>query len=91
MQWSGDWLVPRGMNLELTTSGLGLRRWTMGRQMRSGTALALLVLIRALLLAGSARGQVLKLVERAPDPHGSPRPARDAMDVPLRTSLYLEI
>ena len=42
--------------------------------------------------AGSpARGQQVKLVERPPDPHGSPRPARDARDVPLRTSLYFEL
>ncbi len=32
-----------------------------------------------------------KLVERAPDPHGSPRPFRDARDVPVRTSLYVEL
>ncbi len=38
-----------------------------------------------------ALGQAVKLVERAPDPHGSPRPFRDARDVPLRTSLYLEL
>ena len=35
--------------------------------------------------------QAVKVVERAPDPHGSPRPFRDAGDVPLRTSLYLEL
>jgi hypothetical protein len=38
-----------------------------------------------------ASGQQVKLVERAPDPHGAPRPARDAGNVPLRTSLYLEL
>src|SRR5690242_13346761 len=36
-------------------------------------------------------GQEVRLVERAPDPHGSPRPVRDARDVPPRTSLYLEL
>lgn len=38
----------------------------------------------------SSRGQVV-LAEQRPDPHGFPRPARDARDVPLRTSLYLEL
>jgi len=38
-----------------------------------------------------AHGQSLKLIQRAPDPHGSPRPARDATNVPLQTSLYFEI
>ncbi|HWE37049.1 MAG TPA: hypothetical protein VG406_10820 [Isosphaeraceae bacterium] len=41
--------------------------------------------------AGAAPGPRVKLVDRPPDPHGSPRPARDARDVPLRTSLYLEL
>jgi hypothetical protein len=39
----------------------------------------------------ASHGQQLKLVERTPDPHGSPRPARDAHDVPLGTSLYFEL
>jgi hypothetical protein len=38
-----------------------------------------------------ALAQTAKLVERPPDPHGSPRPFRDAKDVPVRTSLYLEL
>ncbi len=33
----------------------------------------------------------VKLIERRPDPHGSPRPARSARDVPVRTSLYFEL
>ena len=37
-----------------------------------------------------AFGEV-KLVERAPDPHGSPRPARGARNVPVRTSIYFEL
>jgi Glycosyl hydrolases family 39 len=37
-----------------------------------------------------AFGQV-RLVERAPDPHGSPRPGRGARDVPMRTSIYFEL
>jgi hypothetical protein len=38
-----------------------------------------------------ATGQKVKLNERPPDPHGSPRPARSARDVPVRTSLYVEL
>src|SRR5579884_2230455 len=34
---------------------------------------------------------VVQLAEKAPDPHGSPRPGRDARDVPLRTSIYFEL
>lgn len=48
------------------------------------------ILILAL-APGRCPGQEVKLVERRPDPHGSPRPARDARDVPLRTSLYFEL
>src|SRR6185437_11925845 len=44
-----------------------------------------------LLVGGTAHAQQLKLVQRAPDPHGSPRPARDATNVPLQTSVYFEI
>ncbi len=55
-----------------------------------------IIAVAALLLAlapgaSPALAQAVKLVERAPDPHGSPRPFRDATDVPLRTSLYLEL
>jgi hypothetical protein len=35
--------------------------------------------------------QRVKLVEWLPDPHGSPRPARGARNVPLRTSIYCEL
>jgi len=41
--------------------------------------------------ASPSPGQQVKLIERAPDPHGSPRPARHARDVPLRTSIYFEL
>jgi hypothetical protein len=41
--------------------------------------------------ARASFGQQVKMVERAPDPHGSPRPARQARDVPLRTSIYFEL
>jgi hypothetical protein len=56
----------------------------------SGAA-AVLILSLGPLATVSCFGQAVKLVERAPDPHGSPRPFRDARDVPLRTSLYLEL
>src|SRR5947209_3717422 len=46
--------------------------------------------LQTLLIAG-ALGQALTMVQRPPDPHGSPRPARDATQVPLRTSIYLEL
>ena len=58
-----------------------------------GKRAAFLVLVLVLGLPGARRshGEPVKLVERAPDPHGSPRPARDARDVPSRTSLYFEL
>ena len=43
------------------------------------------------LIVAPTLAQPPKLVERAPDPHGTPRPARDARDVPLRTSIYFEL
>jgi hypothetical protein len=58
---------------------------------------ALLILILILIFAlgplgaSPALGQQVKLIERSPDPHGSPRPARDARNVPLLTSIYLEL
>jgi hypothetical protein len=52
---------------------------------------AIFILAIGPLSASPSRGQPVKLVERPPDPHGSPRPARDARDVPLRTSLYFEL
>ena len=36
-------------------------------------------------------GQQVKLVDRLPDPHGSPRPANGARDVPVKTSFYFEL
>jgi hypothetical protein len=45
----------------------------------------------ALFAAAPSTPQQAKLAERVPDPHGSPRPFRDAKDVPTRTSLYFEI
>lgn len=48
-----------------------------------------------LAVAGSAEiraeGPEAKIVERPLDPHGTPRPARNATEVPPRTSLYLEL
>ncbi|MFI5455932.1 MAG: hypothetical protein ACHRXM_10825 [Isosphaerales bacterium] len=57
----------------------------------TGKFAALLILALGPLGASQALGQQVKLMERAPDPHGSPRPARQARDVPLRTSIYLEL
>ncbi len=52
---------------------------------------AFFLLVLGLLGTSASQSQQVKLVGRAPDPHGSPRPARDARDVPLRTSLYFEL
>ena len=57
----------------------------------SSKSMAFLFLSLGLPGASDSLGQQVKLVERLPDPHGSPRPARDARDVPLRTSLYFEL
>jgi hypothetical protein len=48
-------------------------------------------IVAALIWGGQAHAQQVRLNERAPDPHGSPRPARDARDVPLKTSIYFEL
>jgi len=40
---------------------------------------------------GLASAEPFRLVERRPDPHGSPRPFREAEHVPLRTSIYCEL
>jgi hypothetical protein len=58
---------------------------------RACKCVRLSLLIFVFVGAGAARGQGIRLVERAPDPHGSPRPARDDRDVPLRTSLYFQL
>ena len=44
-----------------------------------------------LILASPTPAQQLRLQERRPDPHGSPRPFRNAQNVPLATSLYVEL
>lgn len=41
--------------------------------------------------SASCQGQEVKLTERPADPHGCPRPARAARDVPVRSSLYFEL
>lgn len=58
---------------------------------RTYPTVAVRALAIALFTATAASGQQLKLVDRTPDPHGSPRPARGAADVPLATSLYFEL
>ncbi len=54
-------------------------------------SVAFVLLALGQLGTSASQGHQVKLVERAPDPHGSPRPARDARDVPPRTSLYFEL
>ena len=54
------------------------------------TADSVAFLLLALGVTGAAEPPA-KLVVREPDPHGSPRPFRDARDVPPRTSLYFEL
>jgi hypothetical protein len=58
---------------------------------RRATIRVLLGLALAALTAAPAPGQQVKLIERAPDPHGTPRPPRGAREVPLETSLYFEL
>lgn len=50
-------------------------------------------LLAVMLAASWARhtDAAVKLVERAPDPHGSPRPFRNARDVAVGTSIYFEL
>jgi hypothetical protein len=55
------------------------------------TIVVLLGLALGSLPASPALGQQVTLIARAPDPHGTPRPARGARDVPLGTSLYFEL
>jgi len=58
---------------------------------RTTRTAALLILLAMSAAVPPASAQGVKLLDRAPDPHGTPRPARDARDVPLGTSLYLEL
>lgn len=50
-----------------------------------------LILCIAANLPVSAFGQQVRLLQRALDPYGSPRPANKGRDVPLRTSIYFEL
>ena len=79
--WVQGWALRRG--------GIGPREREMSR--RSGRYAAVLVVLLGLGATGRITGPQVQLVEPAPDPHGSPRPAREARDVPPRTSLYLEL
>ena len=40
---------------------------------------------------GTSTTPALKLIERAPDPFGAPRPTPESKGVPTRTSLYVEV
>src|SRR3954464_820980 len=55
------------------------------------SSLAVVTLLSAAFWTPPALGQQVKLLEQPPDPHGFPRPARGARDVPLRTSLYVAL
>ena len=61
--------------------------------MKTASRSRMFLILMALELAACipCAGQQVKLVERLPDPHGSPRPARDARDVPVKTSIYFEL
>lgn len=60
-------------------------------------SLALISVAGLLFAAGPPAGQApapapaVIIAERPLDPHGSPRPARGSRDVPLKTSLYVEL
>jgi hypothetical protein len=66
---------------------------TRAREMknRNGKLVARLLLAIGPLIAAPSFAMQAKLVERPPDPHGSPRPARDARNVPVKTSIYFEL
>lgn len=59
--------------------------------MLRAVACAAVVALTGLSLSAGALAFDLRFVERPPDPHGSPRPAREARDVPLRASFYFEL
>ncbi len=58
---------------------------------QTGNFVGFFILTVGAWVGSSSFAQPVKLVERPPDPHGSPRPARDGRDVPLETSMYLEL
>ena len=61
--------------------------------MKHGTSIFLafhVLFVNAVVMA-PAFAQHAAIVDRPPDPHGSPRPARDARDVPVKTSIYFEL
>ena len=61
--------------------------------MRAGRKTASLLLLLALLgsFASPAWGEQLRLLQAAPDPYGYPRPAADATEVPIATSLFFQV
>jgi hypothetical protein len=58
---------------------------------QTGGSVLLFGLGVALLTPASVPAQQVAIIERPCDPHGTPRPARGARDVPLATSLYFEL
>lgn len=47
--------------------------------------------ILLIILVGSAHAQELRVLQRKPNPYGSPRPSHGMAQVPLRTSIYFEL
>ena len=58
---------------------------------RRNVILAALLVLGLLSQASGSLGGEIRLLQREPDPHGTPRPAPNAHDVPLATSIYFEL
>ena len=58
---------------------------------KKSAALAALITLTVYVSPLLAAGRQITLIQRPPDPHGTPRPAPKARDVPLETSVYLEL
>ncbi len=70
---------------------VGVRSGVTNMKTTGRSRLFLILMAVQLVACIPCAGQQVKLVERLPDPHGSPRPARDARDVPVKTSIYFEL
>lgn len=57
----------------------------------AGGVISLTTLLFPPFASGVANAQGISLRQQKPDPHGAPRPARGAIHVPLKTSLYFEL
>jgi hypothetical protein len=58
---------------------------------RRANLLCVLIASGGSVFTAARAAQEIKLTDGAADPHGSPRPARNAANVPLRTSIYFEL